>query len=447
MKSSILMILGLLSAVSLSAQNKNLTFSDAVTIGLAENVSLKNSYNDLYAIKTQKTTDQMAFMPDLNIGASGGQTKGQQINQVTGQGFNSTNDAFFGNINTNLGLYRGNQRIHALKESKYRLASQESFVARSTQDVIYNVAIQYLQVLLDQELKRIAEQNLAAQNLILQEIDGFVHAGSRAESDRYTQAADVKNFELLVIQADNRLQNDKATLAQLLQLDPSQDFDVVNPGWDITNNNPDNYIVDSLYNIAIQNRADLKQFKYNEMAELHVSKGSFSGYLPSISLGANYSSQYSNPNIDSLNIPSFNEQFTSLNPQLQYGFQVTIPIFDRLVTRNNRISAKMRYANSTNNRINLEKSIKIEVKRAYLNYMDVARGYEVSKAQLDAAKLAYDTQQESYNVGIATQVERSNANQTYINAQADLAQVTYRLLFQSIMLDYATGVLTVVGLN
>jgi outer membrane protein len=313
--------------------------------------------------------------------------------------------------------------------------------------VIYNVANQFLQVLLDQELKRIAEQNLAAQNLILQEIDGFVQAGSRPESDRYTQAADVKNFELLVIQADNRLQNDKATLAQLLQLDPSQDFDVVNPGWDITHNNPDNYILDSLYTIAIQNRADLKQFKYNEMAELHVSKAAFSGYLPSISLGANYSSQYSNPNIDSLNIPSFNEQFTSLNPQLQYGFQLTIPIFDRLVTRNNRVSAKMRYANSTNNRINLEKSIKIEVKRAYLNYMDVARGYEVSKAQLDAAKLAYDTQQESYNVGIATQVERANANQTYITAQADLAQITYRLLFQSIMLDYATGVLTVVGLN
>ena len=148
-----------------------------------------------------------------------------------------------------------------------------------------------------------------------------------------------------------------------------------------------------------------------------------------------------------MNIPDFNEQFTSLNPQFQYGFQLTIPIFDRLVTRNNRINAKMRHENSTNNRINLEKSIKIEVKRAYLNYIDVARGYEVSKAQLDAAKLAYDTQEESYNVGIATQVERSNANQTYVTAQADLAQNTYRLLFQSIMLDYATGVLTVVGLN
>jgi len=447
MKSSILMILGLLSAVSLSAQNRNLTFSDAVTIGLAENVNLKNSYNILYANKAQKTTDQMAFLPNLSIGASGGQTKGQQINQVTGQGFNSTNDAFFGNVNSSLGLYQGNARINALKESKFRLASQEAFVTRSTQDVIYDVAIQFLQVLLDQELKIIAEKNLEAQELILQEINGFVQAGSRPESDRYTQEADVKNFELLVIQAENRLLNDKAALAQLLQLDPSQDFDVVNPGWDILNSNPDNYILDSLFNTAIQNRADLKQFKYNEMADLHVAKGAFSGYLPSISLGANYSSQYSNPNVDSLNIPSFNEQFTSLNPQFQYGFQLTIPIFDRLVTRNNRINAKMRHENSTNNRINLEKSIKIEVKRAYLNYIDVARGYEVSKAQLDAAKLAYDTQEESYNVGIATQVERSNANQTYVTAQADLAQVTYRLLFQSIMLDYATGVLTVVGLN
>ena len=446
MRSSILILLGVFSVFVVSAQTRELTFSDAVTIGLAENVNLKNSRNNLYGFQAQKTTDQMAFLPNLNISAQGGRTEGQQINQVTGQGFNSTNDAFFGNVNSNLGVYQGNARIHALKESKYRLASQQALVTRSTQDVIYDVAIQFLQVLLDQELSGIAENNLAAQELILQEINGFVLAGSRPESDSYTQEADVKNFELLVIQADNRLLNDKAALAQLLQLDPSQDFDVVNPGWDIAANNPENHILDSLYNMAIQNRADLKQFKYNEMANLHVTKGALSGYLPSISVGANYSSQYSNPNIDSLNIPSFNEQFTSLNPQLQYGFQLNIPIFDRLVTRSNRVNAKMRYENSINNRINLEKSIKIEVKRAYLNYLDVARGYDVSKAQLDAATLAYETQEESYKVGIATQVERSNANQSYVTAQADLAQITYRLLFQSIMLDYATGVLTVAGL-
>ena len=446
MRSSILILLGVFSVFVVSAQNRELTFSDAVTIGLAENVNLKNSRNNLYGFQAQKTTDQMAFLPNLNISAQGGRTEGQQINQVTGQGFNSANDAFFGNVNSNLGVYQGNARIHALKESKYRLASQQALVTRSTQDVIYDVAIQFLQVLLDQELSGIAENNLAAQELILQEINGFVLAGSRPESDSYTQEADVKNFELLVIQADNRLLNDKAALAQLLQLDPSQDFDVVNPGWDIAANNPENHILDSLYNMAIQNRADLKQFKYNEMANLHVTKGALSGYLPSISVGANYSSQYSNPNIDSLNIPSFNEQFTSLNPQLQYGFQLNIPIFDRLVTRSNRVNAKMRYENSINNRINLEKSIKIEVKRAYLNYLDVARGYDVSKAQLDAATLAYETQEESYKVGIATQVERSNANQSYVTAQADLAQITYRLLFQSIMLDYATGVLTVAGL-
>ena len=443
---NILMISLMLIGVASFAQQQ-LTFEDAVATGLMENINLKNSRNNLYTFKSQKITDQMAFMPDLNISASGGQTKGQQINQVTGTGANVTNDTFFGGISSNIGLYQGNARIHALKESTYRLASQEAFVARTTQDVIYDVAIQFLQVLLDQELKIIAEQNLAAQQLILTEITGFVQAGSRAEADQYTQEADVKNYELLVIQADNRLLNDKAALSQLLQLDPSIEFEVVHPGWDISGINPDNYNLDNLYQLAADNRFDLAQFKNTEMANKHTVKSALSGYLPSVSLGANYSSQYSNPNIDSLSIPSFNEQFTSLNPQLQYGFRVNIPIFDRLATRNTRVNAKMRYDNAVNNTINLEKSIKIEVKRAYLNFMDVAKGYEVSLSQTEAAKLAYDTQDESYKVGIATQVERSNANQSYVNALADLAQIRYRLLFQSVMLDYATGVLTVEGIN
>jgi len=446
MKHILVVALVLTSLISV-AQQQQLTFEDAVTIALVENIQLKNSRNDLYTFKSQKTTDQMAFLPDLNISAQGGQTQGQQINQVTGQGANVTNDSFFGSVSSNIGIFQGNSRIQALKESSYRLASQESFVARTTQDVIYNTAILFLQVLLDQELKSIAEQNLVVQQVILEEITGFVEAGSRAEADKYTQEADVKSFELLVIQADNRLLNDKAALSQLLQLDPSIEFEVINPGWDILGIDPTGFNLDSLYRKAIDNRADLDQFKNTELADRHGVKRALSGYLPSVTVGANYSSQYSNPNIDTLEIPNFGEQFGSLNPQLQYGFRVNIPIFNRLMTRNARISAKMRYENSVNSTNNLEKSIKIEVKRAYLNFMDVAQGYTVSTAQADAAKLAFDTQNESYNVGIATQVERSNANQTYVNSLADLAQIRYRLLFQSVMLDYATGVLTVEGIN
>ena len=57
--------------------------------------------------------------------------------------------------------------------------------------------------------------------------------GSRPEVDRYRQDADVKRFELLVIRAKNNLSNDKAELAQLLQLDPAYDFVVVRPNWNI----------------------------------------------------------------------------------------------------------------------------------------------------------------------------------------------------------------------
>ena len=442
-----ILIVGLVLTSFISLAQEQLAFEDAVLIALKENIDLKNSRNDLYTFKSQKTTDQMAFLPDLNLSAQGGQTQGQQINQVTGQGANVTNDTFFGSVSSNIGIFQGNARIQSLRESSYRLASMESMVSRTTQDVIYNTAIQFLQVLLDQELKTIAEQNLVAQQLILAEIAGFVEAGSRAEADKYTQEADVKSFELLVVQASNRLLNDKAALSQLLQLDPSIEFEVVNPGWDVTSVDPTAYNLDNLYEIAIENRADLDQFKNTELADRQNVKGALSGYLPTVSVGVSYSSQYSNPNIDTLSIPTFGEQFGSLNPQLQYGFMVNIPIFDRLTTRNSRVRAKMRYANSMNNTLFLQKSIKIEVKRAYLNFIDVAQGYVVSLAQADAAKLAFDTQNESYNVGIATQVERSNANQTYVNALADLAQTRYRLLFQSIMLDYAIGVLTIEGIN
>lgn len=434
-------------ASPLIAQVNELSFDQAVAIGMKENLNLKLSRNTLYSLKSQKLTDRSAFLPNLLISGTAGRTQGQQINPVTGVGGDFTNDLFFASISARMPLFQGNSRLRTMKASKLRYDAQQALVSRTTQNVIYDVATQFLQVLLDQELLIIAQENLKAQQVILDEITGFVVAGARPESDRYTQEADVKNFELLVIQANNSLNNDKATLSQTLQLDPAGEFKVIKPDWDINRIKPDDYTLDSLYSLALERRPDLAQLKNNEAASEQDVRGAISGYLPSFNLGASYSSQYINPNDGSGTTPSFQEQFVDLNPQWQYGFTFIIPIFDRLKTRNNRIQAKISYDNSKNDRINLEKTIKIEVKSAYLNFIDVVKGYEVSQAQTEASKLAYETQSESYKVGIATQVERSTANQTYLNALASLAQNKYRLLFQKLMLDYATGTLDLHTIN
>lgn len=444
MRSIILILAGLASALSLNAQTKELTFTDAVEIGLSDNVVMKNTRNNLRSYKTDKNFQTLAFTPNLGVTGGLSQTSGPQVDPEKGL-INATTSNFRTGIGSNLVLYNGHSRINALKASSYRLDGQELLVKRTEQDIINLVALQFLQVLLDQELLKISKENLLTQERTLAQINGFVLVGSRPEVDKYRQEADVKRFELLVIQAKNTLTNDKASLAQTLQLDPSNDFVVVRPDWNIDLIRVMEYNLDELYSTALNARADYQRLETEEYARLHDYKGSFNGYVPNLSAFASFGSTYFNDNDSNTPTDDFTDQMSDRR-STSYGLNITIPLWNRLQNRNNRVFNKVNYENAVNDVENLEKTVKIEVQIAYNNFIDVNAGYSVSLAQFEAAKLAYETQQESYNVGLATQVELAIASQSYIGAQASLAQTGYRLLFQKILLDYATGVLTPEGI-
>ncbi|MEN8247423.1 MAG: TolC family protein [Bacteroidota bacterium] len=445
MRLILLFTMGVAYVSSLQAQEKQLTFEEAVSIGLSDNVIMMNTRNDLKAYKTEKSYQISNFTPNLGIQSGFQQTTGPQVDPEKGF-VNATTDYFRATIGSEWVLFSGTSRIHSLKSSSYRLEGQEFLIQRIEQEVMNQVALQFLQVLLDQELLTIAEQNLVTQQRTLDEITGFVEAGSRAEVDKYRQEADVKRYELLVIQARNTLDNDKAALAQTLQLDPSEGFIVVKPNWNVDQIRAMSYNLDELYKTALNSRADYKQLLSTEQASLHDHKGTISGYLPYLSGFASFGSTYFNDNDPLTSTDDFPTQLENRR-STSYGVNLTIPIWDRLRTRNNRVSTKVNYENAQNNLVNLEKTIKIEVQTAYNNFRDVKTGYEVSIAQFDAAKLAYETQQESYTVGLATQVELAMANEAYVGAQASMAQTGYRLLFQKILLDYAIGTLSTDGVN
>lgn len=430
----------LICTLSVQAQKKELSFEEAVSIGLSDNVIMMNTRNNLRSFKTDKSLQISSFTPNLGIQSGLQQTTGPQVDPEKGF-VNATTDYFQANIGSELVLFNGTSRIHSLKSSSYRLIGQEYLIQRTEQDVINQVALQFLQVLLDQELLIIAEQNLNTQQRTLDEIIGFVEAGSRAPVDQYRQEADVKRFELLVIQAKNNLVNDKALLAQTLQLNPSEEFVVVRPNWDIDQIRAINYNVVELYETALNSRADYKQFQAIEQASRHDFKGTIGGYLPYLSGFASFGSTYFNDNDETTPTDDFPTQIENRR-STSYGVSLTIPIWDRLRTRSNRVSTKVNYENAQNNLENLEKTIKLDVQTAYNNFQNVKTGYDVSLKQLEAAKLAYETQQESYSVGLATQVELAVANEAYVSAQASVAQTGYRLLFQKILLDYAIGTLS-----
>lgn len=419
-----------------------LTYREAVKIALENNLTLNQQKNNLVVRQVQKNQSIASFLPSLSISGSARHTEGQQPNPDGGELMDLSVDNVDANIQAGLMLFNGFNRINTLSQYSNQFKAQTSFVKRTEQDVVYTVTTQYLQVLLDQELLRIATEAHRVQNVILNQLREQVNLGARAAADMYTQDAQVRNLEVTALQTRVTLGNDKALLQQTLQLDPSipvvLEFPSIENTMDIRSMS-----LDSLYTVALANREDLKQAEYQAKANHYAYKASVSGYFPSISLFAGYGSQYiSTLKADPL-YGNFSNQFKTVFPSVTYGVNVTIPIFDRLATRTERVFNKTTYENSVLQRENIQKTVKIDVQQMYNNYVTALESYQASQVQLQAGELALRTQQEGFILGAASQVELAQANQIYVQAAASRAQAEVTLLFQQMLMEYALGTLDV----
>lgn len=447
MKNIIIAVVFLYSTCCLHAQQQEsqplkLTYKEAVSIALKNNLRLNQQKNNLLSNQVQKNQSIAAFLPNLFIQGSASHTDGQQPNPDGGELMDLSVNNISANIQTGVMLFNGFNRVNTYNQMNNQFKAQSSFVKRTEQEVVFTVTTQYLQVLLDQELLRIAEETHRVQNVLLNQLREQVNVGARAEADLYTQDAQVRNLEVTALQSKVTLENDKALMAQTLQLDPGIPVEVEFPAMENTLDIK-SVSLDSLYAVALENREDLRQAEFQAKANLYAYRASANGFLPSVSLFAAYGSQYISTLKERPLYGNFNNQFSTVFPSLSYGVNVTIPIFDRLMTRNNRVLNRVIYDNSKLQRDNVAKIIKIDVKRTYQNYFTAVQSYEASQVQIQAGELALRTQQESFLLGVASQVALAQANQTYVQAAASKAQAEITLLFQQILMDYALGTLKI----
>ncbi|MCK5701075.1 MAG: TolC family protein, partial [Cyclobacteriaceae bacterium] len=207
--------------ISTHGQDLNLTYEDAVKIALEQNIDLRTQQNLMRIVKAEKNQSRGEIAPNVSASLNGWRANGNTFIESEAKIINTTSDNLYGSLEANLNIFSGFSQINSIKMANANFDAQRELINRTSQDVVLIVTTQYLQVLLDTELLEIAEDNLKTQKLLHLQIDAKVEAGNVPKSDLYDQLAIVKNRELLVLQAKNKLSNDKSLLAITLQLDPT----------------------------------------------------------------------------------------------------------------------------------------------------------------------------------------------------------------------------------
>jgi outer membrane protein len=449
MRKVVFLLTGLVSAITLCAQEKTpakLTFKEAVKIGLDNNLNLNQQKNLLVASKVQKSSGLLSFGPSVNINGNAGRNDGNSFNQQQGRVVNGVLDFVNASIDANMPLFRGLNVLNTYRSSSSAYEAQLHFVNRTSQDVIRDVSRQFLTCLLDQRLVVISEKNVETQQQQYNQIKEFVSAGTRAEVDLRNQEYQLKNAELLLVRAKNTLRNDRALLAQTLQLDPTIPFDLEDPDWEL--NGSEDLSLDQLYTVASERRSDLKRAEENQKSSQFAFSATKSAYYPSISLFASYGSAYNyiyrSRDMTPEQYPTnrdFNAQFMEDNTQLTYGISFRIPIYNAFQNRANISRSKMQYENAKLQTENTQITVKSEVLLAYQNLQDAKAAYDAAAAQLAAAETSNALEKERYALGISDIVAITQSNQSLIRAQSDYENARYTLMFQNLLINYATGIL------
>ena len=434
-----------LSAVTVFGQEADsvLTFKEAVQIALRNNTILNTERNNLLQSKVNRTYRIAQMGPQASINGNAYQSNGNRFIQQELKVVNTTVYGAQLTLNVNQPIFNGLGILNGARAASSQLDAQLEQVKRSTQDVINTVSVQFLQVLLDQELLKIARENLELQQKQYEQVKMQVDLGSRSPVDEYNQQAQVSNAELRVAQAEYTLITDKTTLFQSLVVDPTTRITIEEPAWDVNSLAMDNLELNQLLELAAEQRSDLKQARYTERAAKFGMAANKGNYFPSLSAFYNNGSAYNQikgaPR--DAEYRSFKDQFTNFNRSNAYGLSLTIPIFTGFQNRAFYIQSKVLYENNKLLTKNNEILVKGDVLKAYENFQSVKKAYTAGLTGLEASQMAYNLEQERYNLGITSFVDFATASRTYIQAQTDMAQAKYRFLFQKLMLDYAVGTL------
>lgn len=424
------------------AQSTTLTFKEAVRIGLEKNLTLNQSKNNLNTTTAQRNASMLSLAPNVGISGNIGRNDGNSFNQQEGVVVNGILDFMSANLNASMPLFNGLSNVNAFRQSIEANNAQLHLVKRTSQDVIRNVASQFLTCLLDQQLERIQQKNVETQRQQYEQVNEQVAAGSRAEVDAYNQEFQLKQAELLLLRSRNTLRNDKAILAASLQIDPLLIAELEEPVWDLTV--MDSQPAEQLSLIALSQRSDFLAAKSLEKSSHLLFYSTKGTYLPSINAFAQYGSQYNYIHPSAAFTPNnrtFENQFLNDNVQLTYGVSFQIPLFGGFVTRSAAVRTKMAYENAKLATENSEIIVKTDVLLAQQNYQDAQASYVASNSQLRAAEIAYSFEKERYELGISDIVALTLATQNYTRAQADAASARYTLMFQKLLVDYSIGTL------
>lgn len=417
-----------------------LDLATCVSIAIENNLTLKRSALNQLIAEANLLESQGRRMPSLTAGASSGYRWGRSINPVT----NLFETRRIGNVNlfgnTGAPIFQGMRINNSIGQAKSTLESGQFTLEATRNDITLNVINLFIDVVFNREQVKIAENQLNSTTEQLSRTQRLVDAGSLPYSDLLDLQSQNATNQLNVINAKNGFRLAKLALAQALQIPFTEDFDVIEPEYEVSKTSLNPASPAEIFEIAVSlmpqikaAEADVKSADYG----VKVAKG---GFFPTLDAGVSAFSNY----VDQAFVFGTKE-IIPFRTQVDNNFSqsgtlnLSIPLFTRFSNKSNLQRARVQRQLAEVSVTEAKNRLRQDIETAYNSALASEQSYQASLVRVKSLEETFRIAQQRFDLGAINSVDFQVAQNNLFNAQADLINAKYTYIFRVKVLDFYLG--------
>lgn len=426
----------ILLASSLFAQEKILTLKESLEIGLQNSKDLKISRSKLNYANSKLSEINSQFLPQFKL--LGNYTRLSdnippfEVTMPFSPNPIRISEPILNNYTFKFGfsqpLFTGFKLQSLRSSAELNLNASEQDYSKEGNEAAFNIYSAYWNYYKTDEIKKVIAQTLHQIENHLKDTRNFFENGLISKNDMLKLEVQYSNTKLMLIEAENNLELARIAFNRAIGIELTSQTKVAASEQSLTN---EKYQLADIIDEALNNRKELKSLSYRFEASKEGVSAAKSNWLPSIYLTGNY--YYSNPN------PRFQPAKNEFNSNWDVGVTLSWDVWNWGLITSQVSQAEQTKIQLETNLDQLKENIQMEVYSNYLNLIKTEEKVKVNKEASDQSIENYRIISEKYNTQLATSTELIDAETLKLQAETNLKTAEVDFQIAKVKLEKSLG--------
>ncbi len=405
-----------------------LTLKDAEALAIKNHPQVQAAQLDYQASRQAVAEARAAYFPTLDGDVTGSQANPQSRIGAGSIAVSRLWDRFGQGVTLSQLITDSGRTSNLVASSRLQSQASSQTYQATRYDVLLRVNTAYFQALQAQALVKVGQETVASRQLVVDQVNALAQNKLRSQLDVSFASVSLAQAKLLLIRAQDTVQQSLAELTRALGTDQDQSFTLVEESL------PPSPAADSAEMVAqaYKQRPELAGLRLERESAYKFERAERDLSYPTASLVA----------VGGF-IPFIHQQ-TTTPVAAEYesaAINVQIPIFNGGLFSARREAAHLK-AQAADQRVrNLEESIARDVRVAWSESLTAYHQLDVTAELLREATMGVELAQGRYNLGLSSIVELTQAQLNLTQAEVENLSAKYDYQRLYAVLQYSAGML------